>query len=193
VVFDFGGVVATHDSQLIIDYIHDTLATNAASDFAGDKLFSAISQGEDFWHAYAHAHDRELPLGWLLGLDRRVKEFIHPVPGTDKLISELKAQGYIVALLSNTTKIRSDFYLREGLYRPFDPIILSWEVNVRKPDPKIYEILLDTLKLPAKDVIFIDNREENVLGARKVGINAILFKSEPQLRQDLYGKLPNAS
>lgn len=190
VVFDFGKVVATHDPQPILQYIHDTLGTNAAVDFEGDKLFSALIQGEDFWQSYAQAHKQSLPVGWMGGLERRVKHFVQPVPGTQQIISELKARGYIVALLSNTTKIRSEFYRREGFYRPFDPIILSWQINVRKPDPKIYEILLETLKLPAQDVIFIDDREVNVAEARKLGIHAIVFQSAPQLRRELESLLP---
>ncbi|MBS0629127.1 MAG: HAD family phosphatase [Verrucomicrobia bacterium] len=185
VVFDFGGVVATHDPKPIIDYIEQTLGTNAAIDFQGDKLYSALVQGEDFWHSYAHAHDKELPQGWMGGLNKRVKQFVHLTPGIDEIISELKSRGIRVALLTNTTKLRSDFYYREGFYRPFDPVILSWQYNVRKPDPKIYEILLERLDLPAKECIFIDNREENVVGAKKLGIHTILFQSAPQLRREL--------
>lgn len=177
--------MAQSDPAPVRKYIHDTLGTNASRDFAGDKLYSAISQGEDFWHSYAHSHKTELPPGWMAGLNQRVKEFVRPIPGIEELISELKAQGYRVALLSNTTKLRSDFYRRQGLYQPFDPIILSWEVNVSKPDPKIYEIMLQKLNLPAQECIFIDNTEANVAAAAKLGIHAIRFRSTPQLRRDL--------
>lgn len=190
VIFDFGGVVAIRDRKMVTDYIHQTLGTNAAKDFEKDKLYTAIAQGEDFWQSYAHTHNKTLPDGWMNGLNERVKQFVRPTPGIQDLISELKARGYRVALLSNTTKIRSDFFGKLGLYEPFDPVIFSWQVNVSKPDPKIYEIMLEKLNLPATDCIFIDNRPENVAAANKLGIHGILFKSVPQLRRDLSRLLP---
>lgn len=185
IIFDFGGVVAMSDKQPVLDYIHNTLGTNAVNDFAGEKLYLAISQGEDFWHSYADSHHTELPPGWMTGLNQKVNQMIRPIPGVNALISELKAEGYRVALLSNTTKLRSEFYRKQGLYEPFNPIILSWEVNVSKPDPKIYEIMLQKLDLPAQDCIFIDNTDANVTAAAKLGMHAIRFRSTPQLKRDL--------
>lgn len=190
VIFDFGGVVAIRDRKLVTDYIHATLGTDAAKDFEKDKLYVAISQGQEFWENYAKQHDATLPEEWMVGLKETVGQFVRYTPGMEELISELKSQGYRIALLSTTTEVRSDYFRKLGFYKPFDPIVLSWEVGVRKPEPKIYEVMLEKLQLPAKDCIFIDNRAENVAGANKLGIHGILFKSTPQLRKELSKLLP---
>jgi putative hydrolase of the HAD superfamily len=79
------------------------------------------------------------------------------------------------------TKLIRDF----GFYKPFEPCLLSCEMGLEKPDPKAYELLLKTINLPAEEIVFIDDKEENVEAAKAMGIDAILFTSEPQLRGEL--------
>jgi HAD superfamily hydrolase (TIGR01509 family) len=56
---------------------------------------------------------------------------------------------------------------------------------LRKPKVAIYQRALDILGRPARRVLFIDDRAENVAGAAKVGIKAIRFDGADALRQDL--------
>ncbi len=60
---------------------------------------------------------------------------------------------------------------------------------MEKPDAKIYEYLLKEIKLPAQNVVFIDDRLENVDAAKQVGIDAILFASQKQLQKELEVRL----
>jgi len=59
---------------------------------------------------------------------------------------------------------------------------------VRKPNPGIYKLLLKKLRLPAKKVLFIDNREWNLRPARELGIKTILFESNRQLIRSFISK-----
>jgi epoxide hydrolase-like predicted phosphatase len=63
----------------------------------------------------------------------------------------------------------------------FDEIVISCEIGLVKPDPKIYTYMLDCLNCSAEEAIFIDDREMNVTGAEEVGLHAIRFTS----RQDV--------
>jgi HAD superfamily hydrolase (TIGR01509 family) len=46
-------------------------------------------------------------------------------------------------------------------------------VRIRKPDPRIFHLVLDRLKLNAADAVFLDDTEENVVAARQLGIRSI--------------------
>ncbi len=58
-------------------------------------------------------------------------------------------------------------------------------MGLEKPDPKAYQLLLEKVELPANEVVFIDDLEENVEAAKKLGIDAIVFKSAEQVRHEL--------
>ncbi len=58
----------------------------------------------------------------------------------------------------------------------FDPLIISAEVGVAKPDPRIYQLALQALGLPAHQVLFIDDFAENIAGAQAVGMQTHHFK-----------------
>jgi glucose-1-phosphatase len=62
----------------------------------------------------------------------------------------------------------------------FDPLIISAEVRLAKPDPRIYQLALERLGVPPSQAVFVDDFEENVTGARWVGMQAVHFTSTPQ-------------
>jgi epoxide hydrolase-like predicted phosphatase len=106
-------------------------------------------------------------------------------PTMRALVQELKAEGYKTALLTNIyaerrTWLRSLF--AEGV---IDVYCDSSEVGMRKPEPQIYQRLLELLDLPAEAVVFLDDFEENVAAAREAGIAAIRFEDADQARCEL--------
>jgi putative hydrolase of the HAD superfamily len=104
---------------------------------------------------------------------------------TDWLAS-LRAAGYKTALLSN---MQSDMIAHVRAKFPwlkdFDQQIFSSEVRLIKPDPALYRRALEKLGAEASETVFIDDREENVAGARAIGMTAFRFRSLPELRRDL--------
>ena len=71
-------------------------------------------------------------------------------------------------------------YLRQkfGLNEIFDEVIVSGDVGLRKPDEKIYTLLLERLKAPPKDCVFVDDKLRNLQPASELGINTIRFVRE---------------
>ena len=59
------------------------------------------------------------------------------------------------------------------------------KIGSEKPDPIAYQVMLQALELPAKEVIFVDDRLENIEAAQRLGLDAILFESTEQMRQEL--------
>lgn len=74
---------------------------------------------------------------------------------------------------------------RYDFLQHFEGIIVSGEEKTIKPNPKIYEILLDRYQINPKQSIFIDDNFENIKAAEKFGINGIHFISAQQLKEDL--------
>jgi FMN phosphatase YigB (HAD superfamily) len=94
-----------------------------------------------------------------------------------------KLQGkYSLVLLSNTDICRFAFIKRrfpEILI--FDHCVLSFELGILKPDPAIYLTALEKAGARAEESVFIDDLQENIEGAAKVGIQGILYGPETDL------------
>jgi len=103
---------------------------------------------------------------------------------------KLKSQGYIVGILSDQWYLSKKAMIPEENIRDFDPVIISCDVGLRKPNPLIYKMLLKKLreknkKIKASEIIFADNRDWNLTVPRNMGINVILFKDDKQFLKDL--------
>ena len=103
------------------------------------------------------------------------------------LVARLRALGLRTAALSNTIAPHVAYMLGRRLFDGFDVRVFSNEFGASKPDPSIY---LETLRLlglagrPAA-ALFVDDREENVVAARRLGIHGLLFVDAPGLAEDL--------
>ena len=97
---------------------------------------------------------------------------------------KLKKQGYKVAVLSDQWFLSKEALMPEKIYKNFDETIVSCDVGVRKPNQKIYQLAVKKLKVSPKEILFIDNQKWNILPAKKLGMNTILFKSNKQLFSD---------
>lgn len=94
---------------------------------------------------------------------------------------KLKQLGYKISILSDQWPVSKEALMPQRLYKQFDVVVVSCDVGVRKPNPKIYKILLKKLNLPTKKCLFIDNQKWNLISAEKLGFRTILFKDNKQL------------
>lgn len=58
-------------------------------------------------------------------------------------------------------------------------------MGLEKPDSKAYDLLIKTVKIAPEQIVFIDDKAENVEAAKAMGIDAILFESELQVKAEL--------
>ncbi len=116
------------------------------------------------------------------------------VEPTVELIKELKAKGYKLYVLSNMSKEYIEFLRKLPVFDYFDYQVVSSEVHLGKPDPKIYNYLLEHCELNPAETIFIDDRKDNVEVAESVGIVPFHFdRRNPQqacdeLRKVIYNE-----
>ncbi|MDE2312674.1 MAG: HAD-IA family hydrolase, partial [Elusimicrobia bacterium] len=93
-----------------------------------------------------------------------------------------------VYLLSNTNALHYEF-IRSNYAFPkrVHGALLSYRLGLRKPEPEIYLSALRRAGVEAHEAAFIDDLKENVAGARKLGINGVLYKNPSDLRAQLSG------
>ncbi|MBL8228888.1 MAG: HAD-IA family hydrolase [Bryobacterales bacterium] len=97
---------------------------------------------------------------------------------------ELKAKGLRVGLLSNIpTEVRDYVVSRQPWFNDYHHRTYSCDLNCVKPEPGIYLECVTGLGVTPEETIFIDDRPNNVAGAAKVGLHAILHTSEAETRR----------
>src|SRR5690606_1641082 len=90
---------------------------------------------------------------------------------------KLKKEGYVVAVLSDQWHLSSPSLIPKEFHKIFDTFVISCDVGSRKPNLEIYKILLKKLKVRPKEILFIDDRPWNLVPAKKLGIQTILFEN----------------
>lgn len=90
---------------------------------------------------------------------------------------------YTIACLSNIEPETYAFMKKPGLLPKFDYEFLSFRIGARKPSGRIYRYALRKLKVKPSEAIFIDDMKRNISAARKMGINAILFRNLKELKK----------
>lgn len=97
----------------------------------------------------------------------------------------LRSMNIATGILSNVTTINSHLLRKSGAYEGFDPIVLSCDVGVLKPDKKIYEVALRLMGFSPKEVLVIDDKAECVKPAQELGAQTILAKNTVQVLGDI--------
>ena len=106
------------------------------------------------------------------------------------LIKQVKATGrYKIGLLSNIGHgWLDDFLPIMNSMNLFDAVILSSDIGITKPDPKIFELMAEKLGVNTDECIMIDDTPVNIASAINTGMQGIIFDSIDQAKTDL-GKL----
>ncbi len=127
-----------------------------------------------------------------LGLKMSRGEFIEawscffvPIPYTRRLIRAVKPHAR-VALLSNTNPLHFEHVIRQtDLFPLFEAVTVSFEVRAMKPAPAIYHDMIQKLRLPPAECVFIDDLRENVEAAAAVGMQALHFTTPGAFHEQL--------
>ncbi|HEY7347424.1 MAG TPA: HAD-IA family hydrolase [Ktedonobacterales bacterium] len=104
-------------------------------------------------------------------------------------MQELRAQGYMLAICSNTNELHMD-YLQSisPWFAEAQHIIFSYQVGALKPDLAIYRAVEAATGHPAAGHLFLDDLPENVAGARAAGWDAICFETPEQVQAELVAR-----
>lgn len=110
----------------------------------------------------------------------------------NNLLKEIKKLNnqFVFGLLTNSTILNDKAVARKRIYRLFPFKIVSYIVKFKQPEKEIYELLikkLKNMKINPEEALFVDNKEENLREAEKLGIKTFLFKYNQLLIKELGG------
>lgn len=123
-----------------------------------------------------------------------------PIPGAIEFLKRIKAQGIKLAMVSNNFHGPSLVKVLRNLkvYGFFDAVISSDRFGLRKPHPSIFYHALEMVDSTPLETVHIGDEEADILGAKRVGIKAILFKgaggnskTPPDLEANDYEEISN--
>jgi len=99
---------------------------------------------------------------------------------------QLKQRGLLTAILSNMgDNVLANIEREFAWIHRFDVLVWSFQLHMAKPDPAIYLHTLNELDVEPAEMLFLDDKIENIEAARALGIQAILFSTVERLRSDL--------
>lgn len=117
--------------------------------------------------------------------DENIYECLDPIENNIALLPKLK-KNYNLYIISNFhLKAFENIYEKWDFFKLFNGKIISAHHKLMKPEPEIYQLLLDTYSLKANECLFIDDVEENIIGAKNIGMNGIQLTDYNFLKEKL--------
>lgn len=194
VLFDFGGVLLTTvDNAARHRWAErlnlDPVAMEAQifeSELMARAMIGEVSVDE-MWRG----------IGEMLGLDAEQAEaletdFFRGERLNEELLDFARSlqPHYKMAILSNAwDNAREVFTDLFGLDEVFETMIISAEVRLAKPDPRIYHLALERVGVRPGEAVFLDDMRENVEAARDIGLRAVLYQNNRQAIADVQAQL----
>ena len=190
VISDMGNVLFTFDSSIFYRQISES------SPYTPEQMAKIITESSGLLSAFGTG--RTSPQEFFKDASQKLQvradfesffsaynDVFTLKPDVVDTLKKLKTK-YRLILLSNTDVKHVGFIQRkfpEMFF--FDDYVLSYEVGCMKPDPQIYQIALEKAKAEAGECVFIDDLEENIEVAAKMGIQTILFTPQTDLEAEL--------
>ncbi|MBM6992615.1 MAG: HAD-IA family hydrolase [Prevotella sp.] len=190
IVFDFGGVLVEYNFRRFFSHI---LGSEEQGEFFLKNVFPAevnadmdrgehepryfIEQQQRLWPDYRQALD--------VFFTRYTDIFTREPDGMRQLMIDLKARGYRLLGLSNWSSKVYEVMKKFDIFELLDGYLLSKDVHQLKPEPEIYHSFLRKFNVKAEECVFIDDKPENIVGAYRIGMYGITFRSTAQLVHEL--------
>mgnify|MGYP000005098077 CR=1 FL=1 len=105
--------------------------------------------------------------------------------GLVNYLLNLKRQGLKLLVLSNSIVYHSNWIHSNGWYDYFDKVYLSQEIKLAKPDPRAFTYVIEAERVKPAEAVFVDDLQENLDTANRLGFKTVLAVSEQQVVQDL--------
>jgi len=189
VIFDFGGVFTTSPVENFAAYekargLPDRFIGGVIKARLHDGAFARFERGEIGIEEFDATFAEETRAA---GHEIRGRDFVRFLevdlkPEMIAALSAVKRAGFRTGCITNNfPSIESDGSPRRAersarlrtIFNDFDHIIESSKVGVRKPEPRIYEMMLEALALPASACIFLDDLGVNLKPARDMGMTTV--------------------
>lgn len=175
IIFDFGDVFINLDKQATLDGLKNLGISEWNKDLDQLNLqyeLGSISE-EDFLSGI-QKHTDNASIEDILGAWNAV---LLDFPLYRLEFLQMLSKKYRLFLLSNTDAIHIDTFEQKSgttfysdFYQCFEKVYFSFEIGMRKPNPEVYNFVLDQNGLQAKHTLFIDDKKENTDAALALGL-----------------------
>ena len=190
-VFDFGGVLMDWNPRYLYQKFFPG-DPQAVEQFLAEIGFFEWNGRQDAGRPFSQAvaelcalHPEHEAL--IRAYDTRWEETIGgAIEPTVALLRTLREAGYPLYALSNWSVEKFAIVRPQyEFFNWFDRIVISGEAGVAKPDARIFYYLLEQTGRPAEACVFIDDSEENIRVAGRLGFKTVLYRSAGQLAAEL--------
>ncbi len=190
-IFDIGNVIFDISFDLVFLHAQKLTGRDAQelkSLFTFNEVFESFERGHVTPEEFTREFNRQTRLNLSLEQFDACWNAIYldAFPGIGDLLQTLKTTYRVVALSNTNILHTNDWLLR---YAPivglFERLFLSNEMGERKPDARAYQMVLEYLEMQPHEVLFLDDKIENIHGAAALGIHTIHVLDYKQMRDDL--------
>ncbi len=195
VIFDFGGVLCFHPSEDRFTRLADLFGISTPDLL---RLFWAHRVAYDaglvdsraYWTQIAETAGRPIDDALLSTLVRYEIELWN---NYDQRIlrwaAHLRSGGIRTAILSNLPRVLGEaLRATPGFLDPFDHVTFSYELKIVKPEAAIYHDAVRGLRVAPAEALFLDDKPENVEGARAVGLEAEVYSTWETFLAEIAGR-----
>lgn len=187
-LFDFGGVLTEGGTSGCVQRIFGSIygIDPALIDKDVDLMLRA-RQGTVSQQEFFDEMNRRHPEGDRANREKYVAAsdvFVRSEP-VYNIAARLRKNGIATGILSNINDITADELRARGFYDDFEPIILSYQEKLAKPDLRFYQIAVDRLGINPREIVFIDDQEKCRQPAETIGMHFILAISPEQIVRDI--------
>jgi len=189
-VFDFGNVICKFDKNIFLEKL--TLHCDKTVAQLNKLIFCDTDICIKFECGQISGEDYYKEIVEMCGLSIEQSEFFEAhtniftnITETFALIKRLKSK-YKLGLLSNTCVWDFERGIKSvEVFSLFDAVTLSFEVGVMKPNKKIYDDMLNKIKLQPQNCVYIDDIKEFTDAGNSLGFNAINYQGAEKLLKEL--------
>ena len=121
---------------------------------------------------------------------KKIAGHLEPISEMIDLFHTLRRQGYKVYILSNMPEeMHQELAALHDFFKAAEGEVFSYQVKAIKPQPQIYEALLEQYKLYPEETVFIDDRIDNIVAADRLKIKTIHCQSPAQVKSALFNQI----
>jgi glucose-1-phosphatase len=197
IIFDFGGVILDIDPQQTINTLKnqgvknvEVFSTPEFQEQVMNKFERGILTPELFREKVRFFLDSKMSDQHI---DDAWNALLLDIPKERIAVLEQVKQNYNTFLLSNSNEIHYDVYVRDLQlrfgYREFDQLFhkayFSFDLHLSKPNPEIFEFVMNQHKMIAEETLFIDDTLEHIEAAQKLGMRCYQLL-KPERVRDLF-------
>ena len=187
IILDIGGVLfddSKENTEKVLNKNCDLIYKNAYSNEGFRKCLLGYKTVDEHIKSLEKVNDFK-NIKYILSKEN-LKTSYPLIKENFEYVKKLKEKGYKLYLLTNITE-DSYNYINDliDIDSIFDGGIYSYQEHIIKPNPDIYNLIIDRFNLNKEETIFFDDKPKNITAAQNVGIKGVVFKSIEDIKNNI--------